>query len=54
VNARQRKNAVKNPTKKKALGEITFNHLDRIKIVFLEQTVRLLHVLILPAINHVI
>jgi hypothetical protein len=51
VNARKRKNAVKNATKKKIIGKIAFSLLDTTKTIFLEKLDLLLHVSILPAIN---
>jgi len=51
VNARKRKNAVKNSTKKKVIGAIAFSLLDTTKTIFLVKLDLLLHLLIPPVIN---
>jgi hypothetical protein len=51
VNARKRKNAVKNANKKKVIGAITISHLDTTRTIFLKKLDPLLHVSILHAIN---
>jgi hypothetical protein len=51
VNARKRKNVVKNATKKKVIGAIAINLLDTTKTIFLEKLDLLLHLLIPRAIN---
>jgi hypothetical protein len=53
VDARQRKNAVKNANKKKVIGVITINHSDTINTVILEWWHQQLHVSILIVLNRV-